>query len=63
MKVSSFVKSFVPHKLVVDGTCGVIQTNLPIDTVDIYSGHCCPLSNSQLQADMAIVVAANKSTT
>jgi hypothetical protein len=62
MEIGSFVKSLAPHKSMVDGTCGVNQTNLPIDTVNIYSGHCCPLSNSQLQADIAIVAAANKST-
>jgi hypothetical protein len=32
MEISSVVKSLVPHKSIVDGTRGVNQTNLPIDT-------------------------------
>ena len=59
-EISSFVKSLAPHKLVVDGTYGVNKSHLGIETVDIYSDHYYPLNITKLQADIALVAAANK---
>lgn len=58
-EISSFVKSLVPHKLIVDGTYGVNKSHLNIDTVDIYSDHYYPLHNLIVQAYIALIATAN----
>jgi mannan endo-1,4-beta-mannosidase len=59
-EIAQFIKSLGPKKLVVDGTYGVNKTHLTIPEVDIYSDHFYPINVSKLEADIAVVEAANK---
>ncbi|OAA68738.1 Glycoside hydrolase, subgroup, catalytic core [Niveomyces insectorum RCEF 264] len=56
------VKTLAPGKLVADGTYGVNRSHLAdVAEIDFVSDHFYPVSVAKLEADLALVAAANKS--
>jgi len=59
-EIASYVKSFAPDKLIMDGTYGVNATHFELGIIDIFSDHFYPLSISKLENDIAQVALAER---
>lgn len=59
-EICQYIKQLGPHKLCIDGTYGVNETHLSIDSVDVFDDHFYPLNITKLETDIELVRSANR---
>lgn len=59
-EICQYIKQLGPHKLCIDGTYGVNETHLSIDSVDVFDDHFYPLNITKLEDDIELVRSANR---
>ena len=59
-EICQYLKELAPHKLCIDGTYGINQTHLHIDSVDAFDDHFYPLNLTKLRNDIELSGQADK---
>ena len=59
-EICRYIKQLGPNKLCIDGTYGINETHLRIESVDAFDDHYYPLNITKLQSDIELSGSANK---